>query len=90
MQDEQKQCSNGDNTSDCCKTKFQFFKIKDSYVTADVVDSPDLHFIDFHLIYSSFKSVNYFSQDIHIPHRSNAPPLLHSVPDYILNCVFRI
>ena len=90
MQDEQKQCSNGDNTCDCCKTKYQFLKVKDSYVAADVVNTPDLHFSDFIFNSSSFQAINYSSQDIYISHQGNAPPLLHSVPDYIFNCVFRI
>ena len=89
-QDEQKQCSNGDNTSDCCKTKYQFLKVKDSYVSADVVNTPDLHFSDFIFNSSSFQAINYSSQDIYIFHQCNAPPLLHSVPDYIFNCFFRI
>ena len=87
---ENKQCSNGDDTSDCCKTKYQFFKVKDSHVTADVVNAPDLHFSDFQLIYTSFQAINYSSQNIYISHLSNSPPLPHSVPDYIFNCVFRI
>jgi hypothetical protein len=89
-QDEQKQCSNGDNTSDCCKTKYQFLKVKDSYVADDVVNTPDLHFSDFLFNFSSFQAINYSFQDIYISHQGNAPPLLHSVPDYIFNCVFRI
>jgi hypothetical protein len=89
-QDEQKQCSRGDDKSDCCKTKYQYLKVKDSYVNADVVNIPDLHFSDFHLLYESVQAINYSSQDSHISHLSNSPPLLHSVPDYIFNCVFRI
>ena len=89
-QNEKKQCANGDNTSDCCKTKYQYLKVKDSHVTADVIHTPDIHFINLHLNYASFQSINYSSQDIYISHQSNAPPLLHSVPDYIFNCVFRV
>ena len=89
-QDEHKQCANGDDTSECCKTKYQYLKVKDSHVIADVIHTPDLHFINLHLIYAPFQGINYSSQDIYIPHQSNAPPLLHSVPDYIFNCVFRV
>lgn len=89
-QDEHKQCSDGDDTSDCCKTKYQFFKVKDSHVNADLVNAPDLHFIDLHFISSSFQDVNYPSQEIHVAHLSNGPPLNYSVLDYIFNCVFRI
>ena len=89
-QDEKKQCSNGDDKTDCCKTKYQFLKVKDSHVTADLVNTPDLHFFDFHLIYGSFQAINYSSRNTYISHLSNAPPLLYSVPDYIFNCVFRI
>jgi hypothetical protein len=89
-QDEQQNCANDDGTSDCCKTKFQFFKVKDNHVTADVISAPGLHFINLHLFPFSVQIINYPSQEIYIANLSNAPPLLHTVPDYIFNCVFRI
>lgn len=89
-QDEQQKCANDDGMSDCCKTKYQFFKVKDNHVAGDVISTPVLHFINLHLFLSSFQIINYPSQEIYIANLSNAPPLLHTVPDYIFNCVFRI
>jgi hypothetical protein len=89
-QHEQKTCANDDGTSDCCKTKYQFFKVKDNHVAGDVISAPVLHFINFHLFPSSFQVINYSSEKVDLANLSNAPPLLHTVPDYIFNCVFRI
>lgn len=89
-QHEQKTCANDDGTSDCCKTKYQFFKVKDNHVAADVISTPVLHFINLHLFAPSFQVINYSSEEVFAAHISNTPPLLHTVPDYIFNCVFRI
>ncbi len=89
-QDVQEKCANDDNTSDCCKTKFQFFKVKDNHFVADAISSPVKHFAELNLFNASYQVINYPSEQIYIAHRSNAPPLIHSVPDYIFNCVFRI
>ncbi len=88
--DEQQKCANDDGTSDCCKTKYQFFKVKDNHVAGDIISTPVLHFIYLHLFTPSFQAINLPSEQINIAHQSNAPPLLHGVSDYIFNCVFRI
>jgi hypothetical protein len=89
-QDEQQKCRNDDGMSDCCKTKYQFFKVKDNHVAGDIISAPVLHFLNVHLFPSSFQIINYPSQEVYSANPSNAPPLLHTVPDYIFNCVFRI
>ena len=89
-QNEQKKCANDDGTSDCCKTKYQFFKVKDNHFVADHVSSPVKHFVELNLFTSAFQVINYPSEQIYVANKSNAPPLLHGVPDYIFNCVFRI
>lgn len=89
-QDEQKQCSNGDDKSDCCKTKYRFFKVKDNHFVADHASSPVKHFVELNLFTSTFQIANYPSEQICVANKSNAPPLIHGVPDYIFNCVFRI
>lgn len=89
-QHEQQKCANDDGMSDCCKTRYQFYKVKDNHVGGDVTSSPVLHFIDLHLFPASFGIINYPSQETDITNLSNAPPLLHTVPDYIFNCVFRV
>lgn len=89
-QHEQKTCANDDGASNCCKTKYQFFKVKDNHIAADVISTPVLHFINLHLFAPSFQLINYSSEELYVAHLSNAPPLLHTVHDYIFNCVFRI
>ena len=89
-QDEQQKCATDDGTSDCCKTKYQFFKVKDNHVTADIISTPVLHFIYLHLFTPAFQFINYSSEEDYAANLSNGPPLLHTVPDYIFNCVFRI
>ncbi|MDQ2721290.1 MAG: hypothetical protein M3Z26_16205 [Bacteroidota bacterium] len=89
-QDEQQKCANDDGTNDCCKTKYQFFKVKDNHFVADHLSSPVKHFVELNLFTSTFQIVNYPSEQIYVANKSNAPPLRHRVPDYIFNCVFRI
>ncbi len=89
-QDQQQKYGNDDATSDCCKTKYQFYKVKDNHVAADVINTPVLHVINLHLFTSPFEVINYPSEEIYVVYQSNAPPLFHAVPDYIFNCVFRI
>jgi hypothetical protein len=85
---QQKYAKNG--MDDCCKTKYQFYKVKDNHVAADVVNTPVLHFFNLHLFTSPFEVIHYPSEEAYIAYQSNAPPLFHTVPDYIFNCVFRI
>jgi hypothetical protein len=89
-QHEQKTCANGDGKSDCCKTKYQFFKVKDNHVASDVLTAPVLHFCYLHLFTSPYQIINYPSEKDEVANLTNAPPLLHTVPGYIFNCVFRV
>jgi hypothetical protein len=89
-QEAHEKCSNDDGSKDCCKTKYQFFKVKDNHIAADVVSTPVLHLINLHLFTPSFQVFNYQLEENYIAHKSNAPPLLQGVPYYIYNCVFRI
>ena len=89
-QDQQQNCANNDGMSDCCKTKYQFFKLKDNHVAGDVVTTPALHFCYLHLFTSSFRIINYPSEKNEVANLSNAPPLHHTVPEYIFNRVFRV
>ncbi|WP_162944650.1 HYC_CC_PP family protein [Flavisolibacter nicotianae] len=84
-------CKNGNSQDDnCCKNKFQYFKIKDNHVTAAHVSVPVLHSIGFELYYASFEHIVFASQKPAIAYQSHAPPMHTGVPVYISNCVFRI
>ncbi len=89
-QDQQKECSNSDGKSDCCKTKFQIFKVKDNHVAGDVINAPLLNFLYLHLFPSSYRIMECPYHEHLLTHQSNAPPVPYSVPGYIFNCVFRI
>jgi hypothetical protein len=88
--DQQQKRGNDDGMNDCCKTKYQFYKVKDNHVAADVINTPVLHIINLHLFTVPFEVLNYPSEEVYVAYQSNAPPLFHTVPDYIFNCVFRI
>jgi hypothetical protein len=89
-QDQQQKCANDDGMSDCCKTKYQFFKVKDNHVAGDVVTAPASHFCYLHLFTSSYHAINFPSEKKEVANPGNAPPLNHTVPAYIFNCVFRV
>lgn len=89
-EDQQQRYANDNGNSDCCQTKYQFFKVKDNHFAGDVVNVPILHFCYLHLFTSPYQIVNYPSEKKDLANLSNAPPLHHTVPDYIFNCVFKV
>ncbi len=88
--DSKQKCKNGDEKSDCCKTKYQTFKVKDSHIAAKDISSPANQFIDLHIITPSFDITALVTRPVNHTNESHAPPLHHGVPIYILNCVYRI
>lgn len=82
-------CGKADSKDGCCKTKYQFFKVKDKHLTTVDLTTPVKHFTD--IVF--FKSIY---QSLLLPHRvqvisgSLSPPLHTGVPIYISNCVFRV
>lgn len=89
--DLQEKCTKTNNSKDCCQTKYQTVKVKDSYVVSDHVSSPAKNFYELNLFSSSsFQTINFLSQRGFIEHKNNAPPLIHGVSSYLFNCIFRI
>ena len=77
--------------SSCCENKSHFVKVKDNHISSDEVYTPFKHLSDFHSFFPFFNNIRCIRQSLVVSaSRSNAPPLLANVPDYILNCVFRI
>jgi hypothetical protein len=75
----------------CCKTKKQYFKVKDQHIGASAFS---FNAKLFPVIAAPLLA---FTQNINIPvqeivyFNSNAPPgWRHSTPNYILNCTYRI
>lgn len=87
---EKHNCGGGTEKSGCCDNRYQFFKVKDTHITADQVNSPVKHTIDLHLYTPSFHDNFFASQKTVIVYSGNAPPLHTGVPIYIYNCVFKI
>ncbi len=83
-------CSKGDNKDGCCKTKYQYFKVKDNHLASAHVTTPLNYFTDLHLFTSSWQSISFIKEEVDIINASYAPPIHTGVPIYISNCVFRI
>src|SRR4051812_40922750 len=55
-------CAKGNDKAGCCDKKFQFFKVKDNHISADLADFPAKHFVDLHLYTASFQDIFLSSQ----------------------------
>ena len=89
-QEAKDKCGKGNEKGSCCKSKFQFFKVKDNHVSAHQADLPVKSFVDLYFYPPSFQDIFLISQRSTIAYRSNAPPLHSGIPIYIYNRVFRI
>ena len=83
-------CSKGNEKSDCCDNKYQFFKVKDSHVASKDVNNSLKYFTDLNLFTPTFQKILFSSSKIFVANRSNAPPIHSGVSTYLFNCVFRI
>ncbi|MDB5250270.1 MAG: hypothetical protein JWQ40_4664 [Segetibacter sp.] len=83
-------CGIGDNNDDCCKTKYQLFKVKDKHLVSADVTTPVKHFVALNLFFTSRKPISFVPGVIIVTNGSNAPPRYSGVPVYISNCVFRV
>lgn len=87
--DTKQKCNKG-NSKDCCDNKYQFFKVKDTHISAEKISQPINHFSDLHIYNPTFSITAFAVQRASIANNPHAPPLLTGVPVYIYNCVFRI
>lgn len=75
---------------DCCKTKFQNFKVKDTHIASDAASLPEKHFTETILFYPEFETVVSFQQKATLNNQGHAPPLQHGAPLYIYYCTYLI
>jgi hypothetical protein len=75
---------------DCCKTKYQFFKIKDNHVASDQINSPQKLFTEANLFTTSYQHVFYAFDKIIIANPGKPPPLYEGVPTHVADCTFLI
>ncbi len=74
----------------CCKTKYQFFKVKDNHLASADIHLPAKHFTALHFYTPVFVPV-FFVQPPVPANQSHAPPLYDdNLPLYLTNNVFRI
>ena len=76
--------------SDCCKTKYRYFKVKDNHFAADHIDSPVKLFTEAHLFTTSFQPVLHADSKVIYANSCNAPPLHNGVAIHLYNCTFLI
>ncbi|TKK70179.1 hypothetical protein FC093_05365 [Ilyomonas limi] len=74
----------------CCKTKYQFLKLKDNHVASADIYLPAKHFAALHFYAPAFITLS--PERPSVPtNRSHAPPLYDDgLPLYLSNCIFRI
>ena len=74
----------------CCKTKYQFFKLKDNHLASADIHLPAKQFTALYFYTPAYTPV-LFAQQTVFTNRSHAPPLYDDDgPLYLSNCVFRI
>ncbi len=79
-----------DKMDNCCKTKYQFFKVKDAHFSGD--NTPELlkHFTKVDLYIPFFEQVAFTNTLPTVASYCNPPPLIKDIPIYLLGSVFRI
>ena len=82
-------CDNTSKEEGCCKTKYQYFKVKDNHLTTTYVTTALKHYTDLYSSLPIHKPALFNKTVTKIPSPSDAPPL-RAVPVYLINCVFRI
>ncbi len=87
---EDKKCGMDDKMDNCCKTKYQFFKIKDAHFsegnTTDLVNCFTLA----HFYKPFFEQVVFTYPQTIVANYCYPPPLRNAIPIYLLVSVFRI
>ncbi len=80
----------GSDARNCCKTRYQFFKVKDNHVASDNFNAPVNFFIAPKLFYTSHQNVFFALRKNIIKNHCNAPPLHNGIPIYISDRTFLI
>ncbi len=78
------------NSKNCCKTKYQYFKVKDNHFATAELTVPVKYYTDLVSFNPSYQYISFLPQQVDILNHSHAPPLYKGVPIYLSNCVFRI
>ncbi len=74
----------------CCKTTYQFFKIKDNHLGETGFLGLTKAFTDVELNYPLVSLTPAVKKAHSVAYYSNPPPFNNGIPLYILDCVYRI
>lgn len=88
--DKNEKCSKESDKDNCCKNKYQFFKVKDTYTAADAVKCQLKYVADADIVTPSFQLINSSNNFFSVANGSHAPPRPATIPIYLSNCIFRI
>jgi hypothetical protein len=89
-EDGSKACSKSESKGKCCKTKFQYLKVKNSHLASTILVNASNDF-QFQLPFTSLRAAKIFGfVPVIDANRSHAPPLHPGIAVYISNCVYRI
>ncbi len=83
-------CEMGDEKDGCCKTKYHYFKVKDTHLATDQLTVPANLHITLALPVFANVPASLFTRELNVINGSHAPPPHQYIPAYISNCVFRI
>ena len=82
-------CGMGGEADGCCKTKFQFCKLKDNHLNSSDISAPVKQFTALPVVETSL-DVSFTPVGLKIIDGTHAPPPDVGVLVYIFNCNFRI
>jgi hypothetical protein len=74
----------------CCNSSFKSFKVKDSHVAADAIDTPVKQITGVLQPSPGFDESITTDSPANLVHASHAPPINYGVAMYIWHCSFRI
>ena len=83
-------CKKKNKMRNCCKTKYQFYKVSDSHQAAIAVSAAENGFEQLIFSPSFYSIIPIVQQTIFVANNSHAPPLHNGIPIYIFDCVYRI
>ena len=82
-------CSGGSGDG-CCKTEYQFFKVKDSHFGSQEINSPFQQVAEVYFSPIPAWDVPFVKTEVSTNVSAHGPPLPAATPIYIFNCVYRI
>lgn len=84
------QVSKDANKDDCCKTTFQYFKVKDKHFASVDFNISQKKPTELFSCFPLYQPTSFFLQNLKVKNSNNTPPIYRGVPIYISICVFRI